>query len=53
MTAWLRRTSSGRAVGDLAAVVEHDHVVGQIHHHADVVLDEHHRRAELAVGVDG
>src|SRR2546430_17298750 len=39
------------AVGDLAAIVEHDQVVGEIHHDADVVLDENHRRAELAVGV--
>ncbi len=35
-----------RAVGDLAAVVEHRDAVGQAHHHADVVLDQHDRRAE-------
>ena len=29
----------GRAVGDLDAVVEDHHAVGQIHHHAHVVLD--------------
>src|SRR5882672_1825365 len=42
----------GRAVGDLAAVVQHDHAVGDVHDHAHVVLDERHRRAELAVHVE-
>ena len=28
------------AVTDLAAVIEHDDMVGQAHHHADIVLDQ-------------
>src|SRR5207248_1347608 len=42
----------GRAVGDLAPVVQHDHAVGDVHDHAHVVLDERDRRAELAVDVE-
>ena len=42
----------GRAVGDLAAVVEHDDAVGDVHHHAHVVLDQRDRRAELVVDVE-
>src|SRR5258705_2761930 len=42
----------GRAVGDLAPVVEHDHAVGDVHHHAHVVLDERHGGPELAVDVE-
>src|SRR5512139_3530279 len=30
----------GRAVADLLAVVEHDDAVGDVHHHAHVVLDQ-------------
>ena len=30
----------GRAVGDLLAIIEHDDVVGDAHHHAHVVLDQ-------------
>ena len=41
-----------RAVADLAAVVEHHDVVGEVHHHADVVLDQYHGGAELAVDVE-
>src|SRR6185369_10938667 len=42
----------GLAVGDLAAVVEHDDAVGDVHHHAHVVLDERDRGAELVVHVE-
>ena len=42
----------GRAVGDLAAVFEHDHAVGQVHHHAHVVLDQRDGGAELLVHVE-
>src|SRR5919108_1790673 len=42
----------GRAVGDLAPVVEHDHAVGDVHDHAHVVLDERHGGAELGVDVE-
>src|SRR2546429_8725169 len=41
----------GRAVGDLAPVVEDRDAVGDVHDHAHVVLDERDRRAELAVDV--
>ena len=34
-----------RAVGDLAAIVEHDDVVGDAHDHAHVVLDQQHADA--------
>src|SRR5262245_50603129 len=39
------------AVGDLAAVVEHHHPVGDVHHHAHVVLDQDEGGAELVVDV--
>src|SRR5499427_3056264 len=42
----------GRAVGDPAPVVEHDHAIGKIHHHAHVVLDQRDRGAELVVDVE-
>src|SRR2546426_2566008 len=42
----------GPAVGDLLAVVEHDHAVGDVHDHAHVVLDQRDRRAELIVRVE-
>src|SRR5579883_194981 len=42
----------GRAVGDLAAVVEHDDAVRDVHHHAHVVLDEGDGGAELLVHVE-
>ena len=42
----------GRAVADLLAVVEHDHAVGDVHHHAHVVLDQHDGGAELVVDVE-
>ncbi len=45
-------TSSGRAVGDLHAVVEHHHAVGEVHHHAHVVLDQRDGRAVMIVHVD-
>src|SRR5215831_16977403 len=35
-----------RAIGNLAAVVEHHHPVRQVHHHAHVVLDEGDGRVE-------
>ena len=40
ITAGSARTSAGAAVGDLAAVVEHDDVVGDAHHDAHIVLDQ-------------
>src|SRR5215470_7815516 len=40
------------AVGDLAAVVEHHHPVGDVHHHAHVVLDQDQRGAEVVVDVE-
>src|SRR5262245_12699610 len=42
----------GRALGDLAPVVEHRHPVRDVHHHAHVVLDERDGGAELAVDVE-
>src|SRR5262245_45292875 len=41
--------SLGRAIGDFAAVVEHDHPVGDIHYHAHIVFDERDGGAILAV----
>src|SRR3990167_2567255 len=41
-----------RAVTDLAAVVEHDDAVGDVHHHAHVVLDQHDGGAVLVVDVE-
>src|SRR5262245_13982455 len=35
----------GRTLGDLLAEVEHGHPVGDVHDHAHVVLDHHHREA--------
>ena len=49
MTAWLRLHLGRRAVGDLLAVVEHHDAVGQVHHHAHVVLDQRDRGAERVV----
>jgi hypothetical protein len=40
-----------RAVPDLLAVVQHHHAVADVHHHAHVVLDQHHGGAELVVHV--
>src|SRR5215204_3644816 len=40
------------AVGDLAPVLEHYDAIGQVHHHAHVVLDERDRGAELLVHVE-
>jgi len=48
----LLRTSSGRAVADLFAVVQHHHAVADVHHHAHVVLDQHHGGAELVVHIE-
>src|SRR5438445_2043385 len=42
----------GRAVGDLAPVVEDHDAVRDVHDHAHVVLDERDRRAELRVDVE-
>src|SRR5713101_2905625 len=41
-----------RAVGDLDAVVEHQHARGQIHHHAHVVLDQRNRGAVVVAAVE-
>src|SRR6266542_2098637 len=43
---------TGRPVGDLAPVVEHRHAIGDVHHHAHVVLDQGDGGAELAVDVE-
>src|SRR5437899_4900526 len=42
----------GRSVGDLAPVVQDDHAVRDVHHHAHVVLDQRDRGPELAVDVE-
>src|SRR5258708_5451 len=42
----------GGTVTYLPAVVEHDHAVGDVHHDAHVVLDQHDRGAELLVDVE-
>ena len=52
MTRWSRLTASGRAVGDLAAIFEHDDAVRQVHHDAHIVLDKRDRGAELLVHVE-
>ena len=36
---WVRLDLLRRPVGDLATVLQHHDAIGQIHHHADVVLD--------------
>ena len=36
------------AIGDLLAVIENDHVVGDLHHHAHVMLDQEDRGAVFA-----
>src|SRR3954449_351915 len=41
-----------RAVADLLAVIEHDDAVGDVHHHAHVVLDQHDGRAVVVVDVE-
>ena len=52
MTAWLRLDFVGRSIGDLDAMIEHDHTVGQVHHHAHVVLDQRNGCAVLIVHVE-
>jgi hypothetical protein len=52
MTFWSVAHFLRRAVGDLAAVVEHHHPVADVHHHAHVVLDQHDGGAELVVDVE-
>ena len=37
----------GQALGDLLAVVQHGDVVGDLHDHAHVVLDEQDGEAEV------
>src|SRR5512144_2202962 len=41
-----------RPVADLLAVVEHHDAVGDVHHHAHVMLDQHDGGAELVVDVE-
>ena len=41
----------GRPVGDLAAVVEHHHAVGDVHHYPHIVLDQGDRGAEFVIHV--
>src|SRR5580658_5592585 len=48
----IRADARGRSIRDLLSVVEDDDVIGQIHHDAEVVLDEDERRAESLSGVD-
>ncbi len=47
MTLGSLRTSDGRAVGDLGAVVEHDDMIGDLHDDGHVVLDQQDRRLVL------
>src|SRR5574343_1095916 len=42
----------GGAVADLLAVVQHHHAVGDVHHHAHVVLDQDDGGAEFLVDVE-
>src|SRR5450830_1506246 len=42
----------GCAVANLFAVIEHHHTIRNIHHHAHVVLDQHHRGAKLAIDIE-
>src|SRR2546425_1191256 len=42
----------GRALGDFAAVVQDRHAIGDVHHHAHVVLDQRDGGAELVVHVE-
>src|ERR1700738_1992896 len=41
-----------RAVGDLQAMIEHRHAIGEIHDHSHVVLDQSDGRAVMIVHVD-
>jgi len=34
----------GPALGDLFAMIQHRDAVGDVHHHAHIVLDQHDRR---------
>ena len=52
MTFWSDAHLFRRAVADLLAVIEHDDAVGDVHHHAHVVLDQHDRRAVVVVDVE-
>src|SRR5262249_9766033 len=42
----------GRPLGNLLAVVEHDHALGDVHDHVHVVLDQQHRLALAVQGED-
>ena len=42
----------GRAVGDLAAVIEHRYSLGNVHHHRHVVLDQDDRGAPFPIHLE-
>ena len=52
MTCWLAADFVGRAVADLAPVVQHDDAVRDVHHDSHVVLDQHDGRPEFVVDVE-
>ena len=51
-TSGSRITSARRALGDRLAIGEHHDAVGELHHRAHHVLDEHDGRALVADGAD-
>ena len=52
MTAGVAEHLVGLALGDLGAVVEHDHVLRELVHDFEIVLDQDHRDAGEAQAVD-
>ena len=52
MTAGSDAHRRGRAFGDADAMVEHDDMVGDAHHHAHVVLDQENRHVVIAPDVE-
>src|SRR5206468_7721693 len=40
-----------RSFGDLLAVIEHDDMIRDVHHHAHVMLDQQDRRTEMLVHI--
>src|SRR5262245_45503814 len=44
---WVIADGVGRTVGNLGAIVEHNDVIGNVHHDRHVVFDEQHGRAVL------
>src|SRR5262245_60611005 len=41
-----------RAIGDLEAVIEHEHAIGEVHHHPHIVLDQRDGGAVMRVDVE-